>query len=276
MSACRCKNVLWSCSCSAMEMCVGVCTVGACARVLARACVCVLRRGCPTSLLAQETARPFPSCATTGPGLAREGTRHAHGGLRGSCIFSFVLCFVCFFCIIIRDTRAPRISGVLLISPHLHTVRSADGVGPRAWVLVQWLGVRVGWVCMSIDSRLSCGGGAPWSLLPCVCSRISSGSPMLVGLTSDRARPPLVTCPSVQGWYGHRQCGMLSTVHRDVLIAPARFTRSSLAVAAPRARSTTRRAPRTRRRSCSRGAALSAGVPPPWGSASASAGEAWA
>ena len=79
MSACRCKNVLWSCLCSAMKMCVGVCTVGARARVLARACVCVLRRGCRTSLLAQETARPFPSCATTGPGLAREGTRH--GGL---------------------------------------------------------------------------------------------------------------------------------------------------------------------------------------------------
>ena len=79
MSACRCKNVLWSCLCSAMKMCVGVCTVGARARVLARACVCVLRRGCQTSLLAQETARPFPSCATTGPGLAREGTRH--GGL---------------------------------------------------------------------------------------------------------------------------------------------------------------------------------------------------
>ena len=78
-SACRCKNVLWSCLCSAMKMCVGVCTVGARARVLARACVCVLRRGCRTSLLAQETARPFPSCATTGPGLAREGTRH--GGL---------------------------------------------------------------------------------------------------------------------------------------------------------------------------------------------------
>ena len=93
VSACRCKNVLWSCSCSAMEMCVGVCTVGARARVLARACVCVLRRGCRTSLLAQETARPFPSCATTGPGLAREGTRHAHGGLRAFFRLFFVFLF---------------------------------------------------------------------------------------------------------------------------------------------------------------------------------------
>ena len=88
MSACRCKNVLWSCLCSAMKMCVGVCTVGARARVLARACVCVLRRGCRTSLLAQETARPFPSCATTGPGLAREGTRH--GGFFTEVFFPLV------------------------------------------------------------------------------------------------------------------------------------------------------------------------------------------
>ena len=73
MSACRCKNVLWSCLCSAMKMCVGVCTVGARARVLARARVCVLRRGCWTSLLAQETARPFPSCATTGPAPRARG-----------------------------------------------------------------------------------------------------------------------------------------------------------------------------------------------------------
>ena len=82
--ACKCRNVLWSCLRSAVEMCVGVCSMGARARVLARACVHVPRRGCRTSLLAQETARPFPSCTTTGPGLAREGPRH--GGLR-ACIF---------------------------------------------------------------------------------------------------------------------------------------------------------------------------------------------
>ena len=73
MSACKCKNVQWSCLCSAMRMCVGVCTVGACVRVLARACVCVLRRHCRTRLPASETARPFPSCATTGPAPRARG-----------------------------------------------------------------------------------------------------------------------------------------------------------------------------------------------------------
>ena len=66
MSACRCRNVQWSCLCSAVEMCDGVCTVGACACVLARACARVLRTRCRVSLPAPETARPFPSCRTTG------------------------------------------------------------------------------------------------------------------------------------------------------------------------------------------------------------------
>ena len=82
MSACRCKNVQWSCLCSAMRMCVGVCTVGACVRVLARARVCVLRRHCRTRLPASETARPFPSCATTGPAPRARGHppwRTVHG-----------------------------------------------------------------------------------------------------------------------------------------------------------------------------------------------------
>ncbi len=82
MSACKCKNVQWSCLCSAMRMCVGVCTVGACVRVLARACVCVLRRHCRTRLPASETARPFPSCATTGPAPRARGHppwRTVHG-----------------------------------------------------------------------------------------------------------------------------------------------------------------------------------------------------
>ena len=75
-----CRVVLdcW-CSCSAMKMCVGMCTVGA--------CVCVLRRGCRTSLLAQETALPFPSRATTGPGLAPAGGHPPHmGAWRASCM----------------------------------------------------------------------------------------------------------------------------------------------------------------------------------------------
>ena len=82
MSACKCKNVQWSCLCSAMRMCVGVCTVGACVRVLARARVCVLRRHCRTRLLASETALPFPSCATTGPAPRARGHppwRTVHG-----------------------------------------------------------------------------------------------------------------------------------------------------------------------------------------------------
>ena len=66
MSACTCKNVQWSCLCSAVEMCVGVCTVGARARVLARACVHVPRRGCRTRLPVLETAGPLSSCRTTG------------------------------------------------------------------------------------------------------------------------------------------------------------------------------------------------------------------
>ena len=66
MSACRCRNVQWSCLCSAVEMCDGVCTVGARACVLARACARVLRTRCRMSLPAPETARPFPSSRTTG------------------------------------------------------------------------------------------------------------------------------------------------------------------------------------------------------------------
>ena len=74
-SACRCKNVQWSCLCSAMKMCVGVCTVCAHARVLARArvsCVC--------------TAQPLPNEPTrAGNGLPapeaelhRPDSRHYH------------------------------------------------------------------------------------------------------------------------------------------------------------------------------------------------------
>ena len=73
MSVHRCTNVQWSCLCSAVEMCAGVCTVGVYTRVLARACACVLRKGCRTSLRARETALPFPSCATTGPAPRARG-----------------------------------------------------------------------------------------------------------------------------------------------------------------------------------------------------------
>ena len=58
-------------------MCAGVCIVGVHARVLARACARVLRRRRRTSLRTLGTARPFPSCRTTGPRGEREGTRHA-------------------------------------------------------------------------------------------------------------------------------------------------------------------------------------------------------
>ena len=77
MSACRCKNVLVSCMCRTMEMCVGVCIVGVHVRVLARARACVLRRRCRASLLTPETVRPFPSCGTTGRCREREAHRHA-------------------------------------------------------------------------------------------------------------------------------------------------------------------------------------------------------
>ena len=77
MSACRCKNVLVSCMCRTMEMCVGVCIVGVHVRVLARARACVLRRRCRASLLTPETVRPFPSCRTTGRCREREAHRHA-------------------------------------------------------------------------------------------------------------------------------------------------------------------------------------------------------
>ena len=74
---CRCKNVLVSSMCRTMELCVGVCTVGVHARVLARACGRVPRKRCRTTLLAPETARPLSSCITTGPGCEREAHRHA-------------------------------------------------------------------------------------------------------------------------------------------------------------------------------------------------------
>ena len=77
MSVCRCKNVLVSSMCRTMELCVGVCTVGVHARVLARACGRVPRKRCRTTLLAPETARPLSSCITTGPGREREAHRHA-------------------------------------------------------------------------------------------------------------------------------------------------------------------------------------------------------
>ena len=65
-SACRCKIVLWSCLRSAMNMCVGVCIVGAHARVLARACVRVPRRCCRTSPATPETALALSSSTTAG------------------------------------------------------------------------------------------------------------------------------------------------------------------------------------------------------------------
>ena len=76
-SAGRCRNVQWSCLCIAVEMCVGVCTVGAFARVLARACARVPRRCCRTRLPPPGTARPFPSCRTTGRCRERRAHRHA-------------------------------------------------------------------------------------------------------------------------------------------------------------------------------------------------------
>ena len=66
MSACRCQNVQWSCLCSAVELCFGVCIAGVHARVLARACVHVPCRGCRTRLPVPGTARPLSSCRTTG------------------------------------------------------------------------------------------------------------------------------------------------------------------------------------------------------------------
>ena len=72
-SACMCRNVLWSCLCSAVEMCFGVCTVGAHARVLARACVRVPCRCCRTSLPTPETALPLSSSTTAGPRRGRRG-----------------------------------------------------------------------------------------------------------------------------------------------------------------------------------------------------------
>ena len=96
MSVCKCRNVLVSCLCRIMEMCAGVCTLGACVRVLARACARVLRRRCRMSLPTPGTARPFSSCRTTGPRCEREGTRHA--------------------------VRCSRIRGVPQI--HIHTARA--------------------------------------------------------------------------------------------------------------------------------------------------------
>ena len=77
VSVCRCKNVLVSSMCRTMELCVGVCTVGVHAHVLARACGRVPRKRCRMTLLAPETARPLSSCITTGPGREREAHRHA-------------------------------------------------------------------------------------------------------------------------------------------------------------------------------------------------------
>ena len=77
MSACRCKNVQWSCLCSAMRMCVGVCTVGACVRVRSRARVCVCCAGTAERAYSRRK-RPSRSRAALPPDLrlAREGTRH--------------------------------------------------------------------------------------------------------------------------------------------------------------------------------------------------------
>ena len=72
-SVCRCKKVQWSCLCSAVEMCFGVCIVGVHARVLARACVRVPRTCCRASLPAPETAPPFSSSTAAGPLRERRG-----------------------------------------------------------------------------------------------------------------------------------------------------------------------------------------------------------
>ena len=74
VSVCRCKNVLVSSMCRTMELCVGVCTVGVHALVLARACERVPCKRRRTTPLAPETARPLSSRTTSGPGCDRSPT----------------------------------------------------------------------------------------------------------------------------------------------------------------------------------------------------------
>ena len=64
MSACRSKNVHVSCMCSAEDLCVGVCVVGVHARVLARACGCVLRRCCRMGPAPPDAAHPVLTSGT--------------------------------------------------------------------------------------------------------------------------------------------------------------------------------------------------------------------
>ena len=80
-SVCRCRNVQWSCLCSAVEMCFGVCIVGAHARVLARGCVRVPRRCCRTSPATPETALALSSSTTAGRRLEQRW----HHGATNSC-----------------------------------------------------------------------------------------------------------------------------------------------------------------------------------------------
>ena len=92
MSAHRCKNVHVSSMCSAVEMCVGVCTVGAHARVLARARRCVLRRRRRMSPRA-----PGAACSASSPGaavqrIAPRPTRH--GGVFTGSFFAECVMYV--------------------------------------------------------------------------------------------------------------------------------------------------------------------------------------
>ena len=64
MSACRGKSVHVSCMCSAEDLCVGVCIVGVHARVLARACGCVLRRCCRMGPAPPDAAHPVLTSGT--------------------------------------------------------------------------------------------------------------------------------------------------------------------------------------------------------------------
>ena len=70
-----------SCMCSAEDLCVGVCIVGVHARVLARACGCVLRRCCRMGPAPPDAAHPVLTSGTevqqSGPALARAQLRHA-------------------------------------------------------------------------------------------------------------------------------------------------------------------------------------------------------
>ena len=53
-----------SCMCSAEDLCVGVCIVGVHARVLARACGCVLRRCCRMGPAPPDAAHPVLTSGT--------------------------------------------------------------------------------------------------------------------------------------------------------------------------------------------------------------------